>query len=108
MDEAKIIIKVGIGSSSLSAKKLADELSIAIIEKIKKDEIKDVVVYQTEFYGYEGDKPSLEIIIPEKGQVVFGNMDIKGALEIVERYLINTEEIEKFLVDNDGNKICNH
>jgi hypothetical protein len=87
---------------------MADELGIAIIEKIKKDEIKNVVVYQTEFYGYGGDKPTLEIIIPEKGQVVFGNMDVKGALEIVEKYLINTADIEKFLVDNDGNKICNH
>lgn len=92
----------------MEAKKLADELGIAIIEKIKKDRIENVVVYQTEFYGYEGDKPTLEIIIPGKGQVVFGNIDIKGALEIVEKYLINTEEIEKFLVDNDGNRICNH
>ncbi len=67
-----------------------------------------MVVYQTEFYGYEGDKPSLEIIIPGKGQVVFGNLDVQGALEILDRYLMNTEFIENFLVDNDGNKICNH
>lgn len=104
----KIQFKVCIGSNTDLAKKLADELAIAIVDLIKEKKYKDIVVYQSEFFAYSGDLPSLEIIIPEKGQVVFGNLDIKSGLELVEKYITNTEEIIEFLVDNDGNKKCNH
>ena len=91
-----------------SARKLSDDLGVAIIEYIKREKIENVIVYQTEFKGYEGDKPTLEIVIPEKGSVVFGNMVEEEALKIVKRYCINTEEIIEFLVDNNGTKNCNH
>lgn len=104
----KIQIKVGISSQNELARKLSDDLGVAIIEYIKREKIENVIVYQTEFKGYEGDKPTLEIVIPEKGSVVFGNMVEEEALKIVKRYCINTEEIIEFLVDNNGTKNCNH
>ena len=52
--------------------------------------------------------PSLEIVIPEKGRVVFGNVQVEAGLKLVEKYVINTHEIVEFLVDNDGTKKCNH
>lgn len=104
----KIQIKVGISSQNELARKLSDELGVAIIEYIKREKIENVIVYQTEFKGYEGDRPTLEIVIPEKGSVVFGNMVEEEALKIVKRYCINTEEIIEFLVDNNGTKNCNH
>lgn len=104
----KIQIKVGISAKNSNALKLTEQLGVAIIEYIKKLDIKDVVVYQREFFGYEGDSPTLEIVIPEKGAVVFGNMDVQKGLELVDKYVINTHEIIDFLVDNDGTKKCNH
>lgn len=104
----KIQIKVGISSQNELARKLSNDLGVAIIEYIKREKIENVIVYQTEFKGYEGDKPTLEIVIPEKGSVVFGNMVEEEALKIVKRYCINTEEIIEFLVDNNGTKNCNH
>ncbi len=104
----KIQVKVGISKNSLESKKLANQVGIAIIDFIKEKNINNVVVYQTEFLGYSGSLPSLEIIIPNKGQVVFGNVSVEEGLNIVERYLIDTDKIVEFLVDNDGNKKCNH
>lgn len=104
----KIQVKVGISTKSLEGKKIADQVGIAIIDFIKEKKLDNVVVYQTEFLGYSGELPSLEIIIPDKGQVVFGNVTVEEGLNIVERYLLNTDEIAEFLVDNDGNKKCNH
>ena len=104
----KIQIKVGISAKNSNALKLTEQLGVAIIEYIKKLDIKDVVVYQREFFGYEGDSPTLEIVIPEKGAVVFGNMNVQKGLELVDKYVINTHEIIDFLVDNDGTKKCNH
>ena len=104
----KIQIKIGISSDTKAAKKLSEQLGIAIIEYIKEKAVKNVIVYQTKFYGYEGDMPSLEIVIPEKGSVVFGNVQVEAGLKLVEKYVINTHEIVEFLVDNDGTKKCNH
>lgn len=104
----KIQVKVGISTKSFEGKKIADQVGIAIIDFIKEKKLDNVVVYQTEFLGYSGELPSLEIIIPDKGQVVFGNVTVEEGLNIVERYLLNTDEIAEFLVDNDGNKKCNH
>ena len=62
----KIQIKVGISAKTQNATALSEKLGIAIIEYIKLKKIENVIVYQREFYGYEGDEPTLEIVIPEK------------------------------------------
>ena len=104
----KIQVKIGTSNDNESAKELSEQLGIAIIEYIKEKSIKNVIVYQTKFYGYEGDMPSLEIVIPEKGSVVFGNVKVEEGLKLIEKYVVNTHEIVDFLVDNDGTKKCNH
>lgn len=104
----KIQIKIGISAKTQNATVLSEKLGIAIIEYIKSKKIENVIVYQREFFGYEGDEPTLEIVIPEKGAVVFGKMDVEKGLKLVDKYVINTHEIIEFLVDNDGTKKCNH
>ena len=83
-------------------------MGIAIIEYIRNKNIKNTIVYQKEFLGYSGEEPSLEIIIPNRGAVVFGEVSVEKGLEIIEKYLINTEQIIEFLVNNNGIKKCNH
>jgi hypothetical protein len=102
------VIKIGIGQPTPEAKKLADEVSISIINYLKLHEIEDVAVIQSEFYGYSGSQPSLEIIIPKAGQVVFGNITPEIAIELTEKYILDTEKIKGFLINNDGNKKCDH
>lgn len=104
----KIQVKVGISGKTQNAVNLAEKLGVAIIEYIKKNNVENVIVYQNEFLGYEGDKPTLEIVIPEKGAVVFGNVELEEGLRLIEKYVIHTEDIIEFLVDNNGTKNCNH
>lgn len=106
--QGKIQFKVGVSSETKEASKIADQVAIAIIEYVKANKFEDVVVYRTNFKGYEGDLPSLSIVIPEKGEVVFGNIDEEEGVKLAKKYLENTEEVLEFLVDNDGNKKCNH
>jgi len=75
---------------------------------IEIENIENIALYKTEFLGYGGKFPSLEIFIPNKGNIVFGNVDSKEAIKLVKKYLKNTSEIEEFLVDNDGTKQCDH
>jgi hypothetical protein len=99
-------VKVGISSDTLEAKKLADEVGISIVEMVKREKIENVCVYLSDFRGYEGDKPSLEIIVPNKGKVVFGNVDTVEAEKLVLTYLTDTEKLTSFMTDNDGNRTC--
>lgn len=106
--KGKIQFKVGVSSDGAEAYKLADQVGIAIIDYVRANKFEDVVVYRTDFKGYSGDLPSLSVVIPDKGEVVFGNVSVDEALELAKKYLENTEEMVGFLVDNDGNKKCNH
>ena len=103
-----IKVKVGLPLKDEIAIKNTDLVIKAIIELIEVENIENIALYKTEFLGYGGKFPSLEIFIPKKGNIVFGNVDSKEAVKIVKKYLKNTLEIEKFLVDNNGAKQCNH
>lgn len=102
------VVKVGVGQNTLKAKQLADKVALKVIEYIKKNNIDDVAVIQTEFFGYSGDKPTLELSIPDMGKVVFGNIEEIEAITLVEKYMVNTSEIAHFLVDNQGDRKKNH
>lgn len=106
--ENLIKIKVGVSSKDEEAIKNADLVIKSIVDLIEMEDIENVALYKTEFLGYGGKFPSLEIIIPDMGNVVFGNVDSKEAIRLIKKYLKDTSEIEEFLVDNDGTKRCNH
>jgi len=106
--EDLIKIKVGVSSKDESAIKNADLVIKSIVDMIEVEDIENIALYKTEFLGYGGKFPSLEIIIPGKGNVVFGNTDSAEAIRLIKKYLKDTSEIEKFLVDNNGTKKCNH
>ena len=103
-----IKVKVGVSSKDEIAIKNADLVIESIADLIEVENIENIALYKTEFLGYGGKFPSLEIIIPNKGTVVFGNVDSKEAIKLIKKYLKDTSEIEEFLVDNDGTKKCNH
>lgn len=102
------MVRVGIGHNTFKAKQLADETALAVIKYIKDNNIEDVAVVQNEFLGYSGDKPTLELSLPDMGKVIFGNIDPVEAVKLVEKYMVNTSEIAHFLVDNQGNRKKNH
>jgi len=106
--EDVIKVKVGVSSKDETAIKNADLVIKSIADLIEIEDIENIALYKTEFLGYGGEFPNLEIIIPNKGSVNFGNVDSKEAIKLIKRYLKNTSEIEEFLVDNNGTKRCDH
>ncbi len=83
-------------------------MAIEIVNYLKENGIEDVAVFQNEFYGYSSEKPTIELVIPKMGQVVFGKVEPEEAVKLVEKYMVNTEEISHFLVDNHGDRKKNH
>ncbi|MGL4254509.1 MAG: hypothetical protein ACRDB2_03835 [Fusobacteriaceae bacterium] len=95
-----ICLKVGMDKKNGSSFKNGEKVIETIISYLEKEKIDKVAVVKTEFNGYSGENPSLEVVIPEKGQVVFGNVSPEEILEILQRYLIKNDEILKFLEKN--------
>lgn len=95
-----ICLKVGINSSERKNRENGKEVIASIINYLEKNELENIALIKTEFRGYVGENPSLEVIIPGKGQVVFGNVGREEVLDILERYLIKNDEILKFLIKN--------
>lgn len=95
-----ICLKIGIDRESDFIPKNGKKVIEAIIAYLEKKNIDKVAVIETEFKGYSGENPSLEVVIPGKGQVIFGNVSPGDAVGILERYLIENDEILKFLEKN--------
>ncbi|MGL4402942.1 MAG: hypothetical protein ACRCTS_04395 [Fusobacteriaceae bacterium] len=91
---------MGINGKNVVASKNGEKVIETIVSYLEREKIDNVAVVKTEFKGYSGGNPSLEVVIPKKGQVVFGNVSPREAVEILQRYLIKNDEILKFLEKN--------
>jgi len=71
----------------------------ALVEKIEKDKI-PAVVTQGGCMGYCYAEPTIEVKVPGKDPVVFGNVDSQRAIEILEKYVVNGELLEGIIPTN--------
>lgn len=71
----------------------------ALIEKIEKDKI-PAVVTQGGCMGYCYAEPTIEVKVPGKDPVVFGNVDAKVAAEIIDKYILKGELIDGIIPTN--------
>ncbi len=77
----------------------ARETMNALLEKINKDNILAVVT-QGGCMGYCYAEPTIEVKVPGKDPVVFGNVDTKKAVEILDKYVKNGELVEGIIPVN--------
>ena len=95
--EAIIQIKVGMATSGIASG--AKETMNYLITEIDKRQIKALVM-QVGDMGYCHSEPTVEVTIPGKDPVVFGNVNIARAQELIEKYILNGELIEGILPAN--------
>ena len=95
--EAIIQIKVGMATSGIASG--AKETMSYLISEIDKRQIKALVM-QVGDMGYFHAEPTVEVTIPGKDPVVFGNVNIARAQEIIDKYIVNGELIEGILPAN--------
>ncbi len=70
-----------------------------LIERIEKDKI-PAIVTQGGCMGYCYAEPTIEVKIPGKDPVVFGNVDTAVANQIVDKYILNGELIDGVIPTN--------
>ncbi|MGC8865216.1 MAG: (2Fe-2S) ferredoxin domain-containing protein [Bacteroidales bacterium] len=98
LDPEKVVqIKVGMATSGIASG--AREVMAFLIEELEKRNI-EAVVTQVGDMGYCYAEPTIEVTLPGKEPVVFGNVNTQKADEIIEKYIKNGELIDGILPAN--------
>lgn len=95
--EKLVQIKVGMATSGIASG--AKEVMNFLIEELEKRNV-EAVVTQTGDMGYCYAEPTIEVIVPGKEPVVFGNVNTKKADEIIEKYIKNGELVDGIIPRN--------
>lgn len=88
------LIQIKIAMATCGIASGAKDTMNAFIEKLNKKDIKNVVITQTGCMGYCHSEPTVEITVPGKEAVVFGNVDTDKTEEIIEKYIKNGELVD--------------
>jgi len=95
--ESLVQIKVAMATCGIASG--AKEVMEYLIEETAKRGIQTVVT-QTGCMGYCYAEPTIEVQIPGKEPIVFGDVDIKKADQIVEKYIKNGELVDGIIPVN--------
>lgn len=90
-DEGVVQIKVGMATCGIASG--AKEIMKFLIEECEHQAI-DAHIKQTGCLGYCYAEPMVEVRRPDTEPIVFGYVDKKRAKEIIEKYIIQGEQIE--------------
>ncbi|MBP9019542.1 MAG: (2Fe-2S) ferredoxin domain-containing protein [Bacteroidales bacterium] len=95
--ESLVQIRVAMATCGIAAG--ARTVMNTLIEKIEKDKV-PAVVTQSGCMGYCYAEPTVEVKIPGKDPVVFGYVDSKKAIDIVEKYIVKGELLDGIIPVN--------
>ncbi|MEJ6951835.1 (2Fe-2S) ferredoxin domain-containing protein [Natronospora cellulosivora (SeqCode)] len=91
----KVNIVVGMGTCGIAAG--ARKILQAIMKETEKRNI-DVVVSQTGCIGMCEKEPLLDVKMPGKDRITYGNLSEKDVEKIIVEHIINGKVVEKFAV----------
>ncbi len=94
---SKIRISVGMATCGIASG--SRETINAIVDEVRILGLSNVSVIQTGCLGYCYAEPVVEIRMPDKEPVLYGNVDSKNAREIVNRHVKNGEVITDLVIE---------
>lgn len=100
-------IQVKIAKATCGIAAGANDVEKSMIEALKDVNIDNVDIIQTGCMGYCFAEPTVEVIKPETGSIIFGYVDSVKAREIVNKYIKNNEVIDGVLPEKFKSAISN-
>jgi len=95
--EQRVLVRVGMGTSGIASG--AKQIMEFLIEELDKRSV-DAIVTQTGDMGYSYAEPTVEVTLPGKDPIVFGDVDQKKADDIIEKYIKNGELLDGIIPRN--------
>jgi (2Fe-2S) ferredoxin len=96
-EENKIRIAVGMATCGIASG--SRETINSIVEEVKAQGLANVSVVQTGCLGYCYAEPVVEISMPGKESVLYGNINGQKAKELVDRHVKNGETITDWVIE---------
>lgn len=93
------IVRIKVAMSTCGIASGAKEIMNFLIDELELKAI-EAVVSQTGCMGYCYAEPTIEVSIPGKEPIVFGEVDKFRASEIIDRYIIHNELVDGILPVN--------
>jgi NADP-reducing hydrogenase subunit HndB len=90
-------ITVGMGTCGIAAG--AKESFNAVVEELGAKGVKNVLVRQSGCMGVCYAEPTVEVAVPGMPTVIYGNVDVTVAKQIVNDHLINKRLLDKRICD---------
>jgi NADP-reducing hydrogenase subunit HndB len=98
-DAADTLVQIRVGMATCGIASGAKETMNFLLEETSHQAI-DAVITQTGCMGFCYAEPTVEIILPGKEAVVFGNVDKAKAREIIDRFIIKGELVDGIIPVN--------
>ena len=95
--DTRIQVKVAMATCGIASG--AKEVMEVFIEEFTKRNI-DAVVTQTGCMGYCYAEPTVEITKPGNEPITFGYVDVKKAIRIIDKYVLNNELVDGIIPVN--------
>ncbi len=94
VDNLEELIEVRVAMATCGIASGAKEVMNHISEECAKKGIKNVIVKQTGCMGYCYAEPTIEVILPGKEGIVFGDVDVKKSDKIIDEYIVKGELVD--------------
>jgi NADP-reducing hydrogenase subunit HndB len=95
--EGRTLIRIGMGTSGIASG--AKQIMEFMIDELEKRNV-DAIVTQVGDMGYSYADPTVEVTVPGKDPLVFGDVNIKKADDIIEKYIKNGELLDGIIPVN--------
>jgi (2Fe-2S) ferredoxin len=92
-------IRIAVGMATCGIASGSRETINAIVEEIKAQGLTNVSVVQTGCLGYCYAEPVVEVSMPGKDSILYGNINALKAKEIVDRHLKNGNVIADWIIE---------
>ena len=90
-------IIVGMGTCGIAAG--AKETFGALVDTLAEKNLTNVLVRQTGCMGLCHSEPTVEVVVPGMPAVIYGNVDVATAKEIVEKHVIGHQLLDAHICD---------
>ncbi|MFA8436460.1 MAG: ferredoxin [Marinifilaceae bacterium] len=98
-DDPEKLVQIKVAMATCGIASGAKEVMDFMIAELAKRDIQAIVT-QTGCMGYCYAEPTIEVKMPEKDPIVFGDVDLKKADEIIEKYIKQGELVDGIIPVN--------
>lgn len=98
MDEGNRI-RMAVGMATCGIASGSRDTINALVAEVKKQQLGNVSVVQTGCLGYCYAEPVVEVSMPGKAPVLYGNINAQRARELIERHVKNGETVTDWVIE---------